>query len=55
MTRFPFLKRVGDIMLSATALILLVPVLAVVWGAVRVVIGRPMFSSTHGPVRAGGR
>ena len=45
MIRFPFLKRLGDVVLSATALVLLVPVLAAVWIAVRVVMGRPVFFS----------
>jgi len=43
MIRFPFLKRLGDVVLSATGLVLLVPVLAAVWIAVRVVMGRPVF------------
>mgnify|MGYP006292044269 CR=1 FL=1 len=43
MIRFPFLKRLGDVVLSATALVLLVPVLAAVWVAVRMVMGRPVF------------
>jgi len=43
MIRFPFLKRLGDIVLSTTALVLLVPVLAAVWIAVRMVMGRPVF------------
>jgi len=43
MIRFPLLKRLGDIVVSLTALILLVPVWAVVWIAVRVVMGRPVF------------
>ena len=45
MIRFAFLKRLGDVVLSATALVLLVPVLAAVWIAVRVVMGRPVFFS----------
>ena len=43
MIRFPFLKRLGDVVLASTALVLLVPVLAAVWIAVRVVMGRPVF------------
>jgi lipopolysaccharide/colanic/teichoic acid biosynthesis glycosyltransferase len=41
--RFPFLKRLGDVVLAATALILLAPVLAAVWLAVRFVMGKPVF------------
>jgi lipopolysaccharide/colanic/teichoic acid biosynthesis glycosyltransferase len=42
MIRFPLLKRVGDVVLATTALVLLVPVLAAVWIAVRIVMGRPV-------------
>ena len=40
---FPWLKRLGDVVLAVTALVLLMPVLAAVWVAVRVVMGRPVF------------
>lgn len=43
MIRFAFLKRAGDVVLAAAALMLLMPVLAAVWIAVRVVLGRPVF------------
>ena len=43
MIRFASLKRSGDVVLAATALILLAPVLAAVWIAVRMVMGRPVF------------
>ena len=43
MIRFPFLKRLGDVVLAATALILLAPVLAAVWLAVRITMGKPVF------------
>ena len=43
MIRFPLLKRVVDVVLAATALLLLVPVMVVVWIAVRVVMGQPVF------------
>ena len=43
MIRFPFLKRLGDVVLAATALILLAPVIAAVWLAVRLVMGKPVF------------
>ena len=43
MIRFAWLKRSGDVVVASTALILLVPVLAAVWIAVRVVMGRPVF------------
>ena len=43
MIRFPFLKRLGDVVLAATALILLAPVIAAVWLAVRVAMGKPVF------------
>jgi lipopolysaccharide/colanic/teichoic acid biosynthesis glycosyltransferase len=41
--RFPFLKRLGDVVLAATALILLALVIAAVWLAVRLVMGKPVF------------
>jgi len=41
--RFPFLKRLGDVVLAAAALILLAPVIAAVWLAVRFVMGKPVF------------
>jgi len=41
--RFPFLKRLGDVVLAATALILLAPALVVVWLAVRLWMGNPVF------------
>ena len=43
MIRFPFLKRLGDVVLAATALILLAPVIAAVWLAARLVMGKPVF------------
>ncbi len=43
MTRSPFLKRFGDLLLAATAIVLLAPVLAAVWLAVRIAMGRPVF------------
>ena len=43
MIRFAFLKRSGDVLLAASALVALVPVLAAVWIAVRMVMGRPVF------------
>jgi len=43
--RLPFLKRLGDVVLAATALLVLAPVLAVVWLAVRLVMGSPVFFS----------
>lgn len=43
MIRFAFLKRMGDVVLATSALILLLPVLAAVWMAVRMVMGRPVF------------
>lgn len=43
MIRFALLKRSADVVLAATALTLLVPLLAAVWIAVRVVMGRPVF------------
>ena len=43
MIRFPFLKRLGDVVLAAAALILLAPVIAAVWLAVRFVMGKPVF------------
>ena len=43
MIRFPFLKRLGDVVLAGLALILLLPVLAVVWIAVRLAMGSPVF------------
>ena len=43
MIRFPFLKRLGDVVLAATALILLALVIAAVWLAVRLVMGKPVF------------
>jgi len=48
--RFPWLKRGGDVVLAATALVLLAPVLAAVWCAVRLAMGRPVFFAD---VRAG--
>ena len=50
MIRFPWLKRGGDVVLAATALVLLAPVLAAVWCAVRLAMGRPVFFAD---VRAG--
>jgi lipopolysaccharide/colanic/teichoic acid biosynthesis glycosyltransferase len=44
-TRLPFLKRLGDVVLAATALLVLTPVLAAVWLAVRLVMGTPVFFS----------
>ena len=41
--RFPFLKRLGDVVLAATALLVLAPVLAAVWLAVRIRMGKPVF------------
>jgi lipopolysaccharide/colanic/teichoic acid biosynthesis glycosyltransferase len=43
MIRFAFLKRLGDVVLATGALVLLMPVLAVVWIAVRLVMGSPVF------------
>lgn len=43
MIRFAFLKRLGDVVLATMSLILLLPVLAAVWIAVRMVMGRPVF------------
>jgi lipopolysaccharide/colanic/teichoic acid biosynthesis glycosyltransferase len=43
MIRFPFLKRLGDIVLASAALILLLPVLSAVWIAVRLTMGAPVF------------
>jgi len=43
--RLPFLKRLGDVVLAAAALLVLAPVLAVVWLAVRLVMGSPVFFS----------
>lgn len=43
MIRFPFLKRLGDVVLAGTALLVLAPVLAAVWLAVRFVMGKPVF------------
>ena len=40
MIRFPWLKRGGDVVLAATALVILAPVLAAVWCAVRLATGR---------------
>jgi sugar transferase EpsL len=42
-TRFAWLKRGGDIVVAATALVVLLPVFAVVWCAVRVFLGPPVF------------
>lgn len=50
MIRFAFLKRAGDVVLSATALVLLAPVFAVVWAAVRFAMGAPVL---HADSRAG--
>ena len=50
MIRFAFLKRAGDVVLSATALVLLAPVFAVVWAAVRFAMGAPVL---HADTRAG--
>ena len=50
MIRFPWLKRGGDVVLAATALVLLAPVLVAVWCAVRLAMGRPVFFAD---VRAG--
>jgi len=41
--RFPFLKRLSDVVLAATALVVLAPVLAAVWLAVRIRMGKPVF------------
>jgi len=41
--RFSFLKRLGDVVLAATALFLLAPALAAVWLAVRLWMGKPVF------------
>jgi lipopolysaccharide/colanic/teichoic acid biosynthesis glycosyltransferase len=43
MIRFPWLKRFGDVALASGALLLLLPVLVVVWIAVRLVMGSPVF------------
>lgn len=43
MIRFPFLKRLGDVVLASLSLILLLPVLAAVWIAVRLTMGPPVF------------
>jgi len=41
--RYPILKRLGDVVLAATAMIPLAPVLAAVWLAVRIRMGKPVF------------
>jgi lipopolysaccharide/colanic/teichoic acid biosynthesis glycosyltransferase len=41
--RFAFLKRLGDVVLASAAVILLSPLLAVVWLAVRIAMGSPVF------------
>jgi len=48
--RFAFLKRFGDVVLAAAALVVLLPLFVAVWCAVRLVMGRPVFFAD---VRAG--
>ena len=43
MIRFAFLKRLVDVVLASAALIVLSPLLAVVWLAVRLAMGAPVF------------
>lgn len=43
MIRFGLVKRLGDVFLSAAALLLLLPVFLLVWCAVRAVLGGPAF------------
>lgn len=50
MIRFAFLKRAGDVVAAAAALVALAPVLAVVWAAVRFVMGAPVL---YADTRAG--
>jgi lipopolysaccharide/colanic/teichoic acid biosynthesis glycosyltransferase len=50
MIRFAFLKRAGDVIVSAAALVALAPVLALVWAAVRIALGAPVL---YADIRAG--
>ncbi len=50
MIRCAFLKRAGDVVVSAAALLALAPVLAAVWVAVRLALGAPVF---YADTRAG--
>ena len=50
MIRFAFLKRAGDVVVSAAALVGLAPLLAVVWVAVRLALGAPVL---YADTRAG--
>jgi sugar transferase EpsL len=48
MIRFAFLKRACDVAVAAVALLLLAPVMALVWVAVRVALGSPvLFADTR--------
>lgn len=50
MIRFAFLKRGCDVVVAAAALVVLAPLLAVVWAAVRIVMGAPVL---YADTRAG--
>jgi sugar transferase EpsL len=50
MIRFAFLKRAGDVIVSAAALVALAPALALVGAAVRIALGAPVL---YADVRAG--
>jgi len=45
----PVIKRAIDVIFSAMSLLILLPVMAVVWVAIRLTMGRPVFFRQHRP------